>query len=408
MNQSQNQPRVAFRIVADPNPWADVPTLPRLSPVGALLLCLFVAACAVYPTAPNGVYTLIMLASCAAVYLGVVRSVLPALAAFALFALGTLVGGLDVGVLVLCLVCTVSIGAYLICTVRSWLLLAVPVLSYLAALALCSDAVLAVTALIAFPAAGILAYAVMQNGGRVGTICATSAIFGLCAIFGLALLWYRENGTVSSNEILTLLTEVREQLIVTIQESDQLALLEQSLKELYGSEPVDAAAFVRWTVETAFTLLPAVAVTLCNLLGYAAQLTCTHAFAGTGMKQLMTRVSQLFILSVPTAIVFLICTVATLFSDVSSLGGAVFVNLFLILLPGMCLVGVFKLIADMRSRRSPWMIILIVATLLFATQFLILGLALSGAATTLLRPLLTRMMLKAHHQSKDDPSDKDE
>lgn len=408
MNQSQNHSGVTFRIVADPNPWADAPTLPRLSPFGALLLCLFVTACAVYPTVAGGVYTLVMLATCATVYLSVVRAILPALAAFSLFALGCIAGGLDGGVLVLCLLCAVSIGAFVICTVRSWLLLAVPALSYIAALVLCGDAVLAVMALIAFPAAGILAYAVMQNSGRVGTICATSAMFGLCAVFGLALLWYRENGTVSWDKLMTLLTEVRDGLITELQQSDRLAALQQSLDDMGLNKSVDAAAFVRSTVEAAFTLLPAAAVTLCNLFGYAAQLSCTRAFAGTGMKQLMTRVSQLFILSVPTAIVFLVCTVATLFSNLTSLGGAVFANLFLILLPGMCLVGVFKLIADIRCRRSPWMIILIVATFLFATQFLILGLALSGAATTLLRPLLTRMMLSAHRQNKDDPSDKDE
>jgi hypothetical protein len=54
------------------------------------------------------------------------------------------------------------------------------------------------------------------------------------------------------------------------------------------------------------------------------------------------------------------------------------------------------------------MVLLTVAAFIFAPQLLILGLALSGAATTLIRPLLTRMMLSAHDINKDDPSDKDE
>ena len=409
MNQSFKAPRVTVQIVADPNPWADALTLPRLSLPGTLLLCLFVLACAVYPiAASSSAYTLMMLIACAAVYLAVVRSILPSLTALALFLVGAMVGGLSGGALSLCVLCAVAIGAYVICTVRSWWLVSVPVLAYGCALLICGDVLLGVLSLIAFPAAGILAYSIMQNSGRVGTICATSAVLGLCAVFALALLWYRENGTISWNELMTLLVDVREELILALQESDQLALLQQSLDELNMNNPIDAASLVRSVVEAIFLLIPALAVTASNLFGYAAQMSCTRAFVGTGMKQLMTRVSQLFILSVPAAIVFLICTVATLFSDSTTLGGAAIANLFVILLPGMCLVGVFKLIADARRHLSPLMVVLAVAALIFAPQFLILGLALSGAATTLLRPLLTRMMLSAHDINKDDPSDKDE
>ena len=371
--------------------------------IGTLLLCLFVLACAVYPAvdAPQP-YTTIMLVCCAVVYLAVVRSVLPALAALVLSVIGGMVLGPGGGTLTLCLLCAVTIGAYLICTVRSWLLVAVPVLAYALALIIGGDALLSLLALITFPAAGILAYAIMKNSGRVGTVCATSTAFGLLSLFGLALVWYRNHGTVSWNELVTLLTDVRDQLIVTLQQSEQLAALQQSYDELNMGTSIDVAALVRTVIETLFTLLPATAITFCNLLGYAAQLSCTHAFVGTGMKQLMTRTSQLFILSVPSAIVFLICTVTMLFSSVETLGGAVVANLFFILLPAMCLVGLFKLIADVRQRLSPLLIVLCVAALIFAPHFLVLGLALSGAATTLLRPLITRLMLSAHHQNKDE------
>lgn len=408
MNQSQNPSRVSFRLVPDPNPWADPPTLPRLSHMGALLLCLFVLACAVYPVAPaSSIYTGIMLLCCVTVYIAAVRSVLPCLAALLVFLLGTLSGSLTGGTIALCLLCAVAFGAYLICTVRSWYLLIVPALAYVAALVLSGDAFVALVALIAFPAAGILAYAIMQNSGRVGTICATSAVFGLCAVFALALLWYRTGSMPSPDELKTLLYEVREQLIVTMQESEYVAILQQSIQDMRLTG-IDANTIIRTGVELGFALLPAALVTVCNVFGYAAQLTCTRAFAGTGMKRLMTRVSQLFVLSVPSAIIFLVCAVATLFTNTLALGGAVVANLLLILLPGMCLVGIFKLIADVRTRRAPLMLLLMLAALLFAPAFLIFGLALSGAMTTLLRPLFTRMMLMSHMQDKNDPSDKDE
>lgn len=414
MNQPQNPSRVSFRLVPDPNPWSDPATLPRLSHVGTILLCLFVLACAVYPTAAvclttaaSDAFTGVMLLCCAAVYLAVVRSVPPTVAAAAIFLLGTLSGSLIGGVLALCLLSAVSIGAYLVCTVRSWWLLTVPALAYAATLVLSGDALLSLIALIAFPAAGILAHSIMQNDGRVGTICATSAVFGLCALFALALVWYRTGGTLSWDELKTLFAEMRELLISTMQESEYLAALQQTLDDMPVAH-IDAHTFIRTSVELGFALLPAVLVTLCNLFGYAAQVSCTRAFVGTGMKALMTRVSQLFVLSVPSAIVFFVCTIAMLFTGAQTIGGAVVANLVLILLPGMCLVGIFKLIADARNRFSPLMLLLAIAALLFAPIFLILGLAMSGATTTLLRPIFTRMMLISHMQDKDDPSDKND
>ena len=77
----------------------------------------------------------------------------------------------------------------------------------------------------------------------------------------------------------------------------------------------------------------------------------------------------------------------------------------------MCIVGVYKLIADFKTRVSPMSIILIVAATLFAPALLIFGVAVSGAVTTLIRPLITRFVLeKAHehtppHDSDDDPND---
>ena len=408
MNQSQSPSRVSFRLVPDPNPWADPLTLPRLSHIGTLLLCLFVLACAVYPTTPmSALHTGVMLLCCAVVYIAVVRSVLPCLAAVLVALLGTLIGSITGGAVVLCLLSAVSVGAFLICTVRSRWLLTVPALAYAIALALSGDALASLVALIAFPAAGILAYAIMQNSGRVGTICATSAVFGLCALFALALAWYRTSGTLTPDELRTLFSKLREQLIVTMQESEFVASLQQWLDEMQITY-TDASTLIRTTVELGFALLPASLVTLCNLFGYAAQLACTHAFVGVGMNKLRTRVSQLFVLSVPSALVFFVCAVAALFTNTLALGGAVVANLFWILLPGMCVVGVYKLIADVRSRRSPLMLLLVAASLLFAPAFLIFGLALSGAMTTLLRPLFTRMMLLSHMQDKNDPSDKDE
>jgi hypothetical protein len=114
-----------------------------------------------------------------------------------------------------------------------------------------------------------------------------------------------------------------------------------------------------------------------------------------------TRSARLFILSVPSAIIFLIASAGSLFSS-----SPLMLNLTLILLPAMCIVGVYKLIADFKARFSPLTLILILAAVLLAPRLLLFGVAVSGAITTLIRPLVTKMVLeKTREQLHGDDND---
>ena len=81
---------------------------------------------------------------------------------------------------------------------------------------------------------------------------------------------------------------------------------------------------------------------------------------------------------------------------------AVFENLRLILLPGMCLVGVFKLVADLQRGISKIWIALIIGAALMAPSMLILCVSISGALATLMRPIVAHILL---NQPKNDSSD---
>lgn len=413
MNNVQNQAPPLVRLIPDPNPWDDEAALPRLHPPAIILLALLVLACAVYLPSASYAYTLIMLAVCAIAYLTVVRSVASAAVAALVFLWGSVMGGMSGGVYALCLLVTVAIGAYLVCTVRSYRLLLIPVAAYLIALLIWRDPMLAVLAVLAMPAAGILAYATMKNDGRVGAICLCSLILIVCGVFGLSLMWYRSFGSISTAEVLTTLSEVREQLILTLQQSEYVTLLEQQLEQQQLSSYISPDTLIRTSIELVFNLLPALAVLTVNLISFAAQMTCTNAFVGTRLGVMATRSARLFILSVPSAIVFLISGAVSLFSSGTTLASAVMLNLMLILLPAMCIVGVYKLIADFKTRVSPLTVILMVAAVLFAPSLLLFGIAVSGAVTTLIRPLVTKMVLEKareqlHDRHNDDSQDGDD
>ena len=111
----------------------------------------------------------------------------------------------------------------------------------------------------------------------------------------------------------------------------------------------------------------------------------------------------------PAGLIYTLCLLITIFSGASNMFTALVQNLLVILLPGMTLVGIFKLAADLKRGTSRVWLFIMIACAIFFPYMLILCIAFSGAMTTLTRPLVTRMMLKMQNQNgpedPDDPKD---
>ncbi len=409
MNQTPQQPpRVTIRLVPDPNPWENKSALPHLPlPIVWVLSLLVIAFASYHPLfAPSQVHTAILLTACALCLALVARSITASVFALIFFLFGFLFGGLAGATYVVCLLMTVSIGAYLCCVCRSKYLTIIPTASYLTCLVWTQDPLLSLLSLMAFPAALVLSRATMKNDGRVSAITATSFSLGLCLVAGLTLVWCRENAVVSFSSIISALDGVRDEWIATLQQPQYTELLQQSLQEQNLTLDMEVSLLIRAVIELLF---PALAVIFVNLLCFAAQLICIRSFGSTGMKQLITHSSQLFIMSIPAALIYLICAIACLFLSNQPLVFAVMQNLQLILLPGLCLIGIYKLIADMRKKISPFRVLFLAFIGTCAPFLLVLGLAISGAITTLLRPFITRALLAGQISSlpKDDDSSDD-
>jgi hypothetical protein len=404
MNQNMPPlPRIKVEKFSDPNPWETLPAIPSLHPAGTVFLSLLVAACAAYqlPFRPADAYTIPLLLACLIALLAVVRSVAVGVAFGALFVCGYVFGGssLSTGLALVCPIIVMGLGAYLITTCRSKWLMLVPAAAYIAACLMCGNPLVALISLISFPAAGVLAHQTMRNQARVGVIGLTSLMYGLCLTSGFVLLLFLQNGSVDLNALAGELDVVREELKALLLGWDAFM---QTLDKTYSGFGIQAAEVVPLLVNLVFNLLPGMIIVLINLMSYTAQLTCTHAYVGTGMKALCTRTARLFILSVPSGLIYLVCFIITLFSGASNMFTALVQNLLIILLPGMALVGVFKLVSDVKRGISRLWLFVLVACAVFMPYMLLLLIAFSGALTTLTRPLLTRMILSS--QDKDDQS----
>lgn len=426
MNQTpEEQPRVMIRIMPDVNPWEDPEALPRLRPLPLLLLALLTVVLAVYPSARalHPLYTPAMLLVCVLVQLALVRSLAAGLLSLSTFALGALIAGLEGGTGVACVVSAISLGAYLITRTRSVRLCALPLVAYALAFALCRDATEALLSLVALPAALSLAYATIKNVSRVGVVCATSAAIGGTALLAACILFYRHTGQLSLEAMLNVPIEAREGLILRLTESNLTAHLEQlwnnmlvymdklspyrvstgAVAEQLGLAPFDRAAFSRDLVNGIYSVLPALAVLASNLVALNAQTSCRSTYVATGVPSLATRSSALFVMSVPSAVIFLICGLIALFSDGSTVFAAAVCNVTYILFPPMCLIGFFKTVADLRSHPRPFFIVILIVSAAVLPYILLIWLAVSGALATLMRPLVTRMLLD--QQSKGDRND---
>ena len=119
------------------------------------------------------------------------------------------------------------------------------------------------------------------------------------------------------------------------------------------------------------------------------------------MAELMTKASQLFVHSILAAIIYVVCFVVAIFPSEMTMFGAVVYNLLLILLPGMALIGVYKLVGDIRRGMSKIWLFILIGCAIFQPMMLVFCISFSGALTTLTRPLIARMLLKQGHPPSD-------
>ena len=406
-----NQP-FSFKMFSDPNPWEGKNAAPKLHPIGCILLSLFLIAAGAYNPlfTPPALFTLPLFAVALLILFALVRSIPAILVSALLFLSGHSFGtlafgdGMPLGTFLMVSVLSVGIGAFLITVCRSKWLLALPVLAYATAFVLCQDALLALLALVPFPAMGILAYNTMANRSRVSSICLTSFTFGLFVLAGGALLLYRAGVALSWDFLVTTLAGAREQTIASFLADETFVA---AMQMTFGDAGVGVDIIIRTYVELLFNVLPALLICAFNLVGYAAQLMCVRSYRSVGMKELETHTARLFIMSAFSGLLFLVCGVISLWPGEMTSFGALVYNLFFILMPGMLIIGVYKLIGDLRQGGSRLWLFLLIGCAIFLPAMLFYCISFSGALATLTRPLMLRMIMKQGGKFPSDGSGQD-
>ena len=336
------------------NPWEDRKALPPASvssKIAAALAC-FLSAFAI-PLSGDDILSLLFLAIFVAFCVLIARA--PAFTSILLLPaaiLTVLTSEFWVGSIFLAVTIGTASLAFLLTVMRhSYLALLIPVLSAGVSFAALRDLETALFALLFLPAAVLLAIATRLGKRRVTAICFAigGGLLSLIVVLGIYL--WRECGALDRNTIITFATDFRQQLILELigARDELLAIAREDggaqAQKIYTqiSESFTDAAITN-TVSQIFNLIPAIVAVICSVLAFEAQLLLNLLYRRGGLSCVITREARAFGMSVSSAVLYAVSFLLMIFLPGFSMAGAVVQNLCLMLVPGLCVMGMQQLL----------------------------------------------------------------
>ena len=274
------------------------------------------------------------------------------------------------------------------------------------------------------PSGLLLALATVTHQRRTTAICYAVGGFLITLFVLLAVFLMKTCGTLEIGVIKEYIAGLQKGLgdgMVYVRD-EFLKYMETTLAaEAYNAEEISEmitqlrdsvnVSILTSVAATVFSILPAVAVMICSILGFEAQMLLNATYFRTGWKRVLTPQSVMFTMSLPAAIIYSVSFFVTLFFGGGSLIGAAMQNLCLILLPGFCVMGWGALLGTLkRSRGGAKILWLIFFALLicFSGAMSLFLLALWGSNAVIMAALhlyLLRRMSDGGHDADQDDND---
>lgn len=415
--------------VGENNPWQNGTSLPEAKRSSKIVaaLALFVASLAL-PLAPMNEW--ISLGALALLFLYVALSVrLPSAVTLLLvtaFAMTTLTSLFSVGAIVLSLVVGVACGAFLFTTLRRWYL-ALPIFAgaFLLTLLITGSPSMAALTLVPLPATFLLSVATVLARHRTSAICWT--LFGLLLSVAVALAWVllaecRRYGIGVTEylaqlrgEAVNLLIRFREEYFALVQSTASSEMGTEMSAELASSiellqKQFDDVALTDLVAQT-FNILPAIAVILCSIVAFEAQLMLNTLYRSSGLSCVVTPTARIFTMSVFSAVIYFIAFLVATFIGGDGMAMAVIRNLHLMLLPGFCVLGaqtLFAMFSHTKGAARVFWTLLVAALFCCAFGTAIQTLAFFGTYQCIMSALRNKLLQKMQESGRFPPDQSDD
>lgn len=408
------------------NAWANRAELPSVSVKNQIITSIVCFVCALtVPLCGFETFSLISLAILFAYVALMARMPFAVtLTLVSAFAVVMLSGAFGVGAQLLSLVVGTVTCTLLLTTLKlPYLALLIPVAAAGASYVFVSDLKVCLLSLVFLPASLLLSFATVKGRTRTSAICFASGglILSLCLI--LAFLIWREYGSLSREAIVSYVTEIREALVngfisardevlreATENGSEQTKQIYEQFAEIFTDDAIEN------TVAQMFNMLPAVIVVICNAIAFEAQLLLNACYMTVGLRCVITRESRTFTMSLSAAVIYAVTFLLMIFLPQTSMAMAVVQNICLILLPGLCIVGItgfFPMLANSRGGMRIFWILLLVFLFCFNFGSAFYILAMFGAYAIVMTVIRLKMIEKLVKNGQDrnnrddhDPDDR--
>lgn len=324
----------------------------------------------------------------------------------------TMLGGFSIGAVFLALAVGTMTGAFLFTASRlPYLTVLLPVAAACLEFAFVSDLRVALLSLAFLPAAILLALATLKGAERTMAICFAEAGLVLVVLAVILVVICDAMGGLGRDAILTYIGNLRGELVnAVITVRDEVLALANA-----GADAQTKAAYdqmmamlsnemIADTVAQVFNLLPAIVLVICSIIAFFAQSMLNSAYYAVGLKDVLTPNARYFTMSVTAAVIYTLTFLLMIFVPYSSMVGAVVQNLCLILMPGLCILGVQGLLVSLTRSRGGmriFMVILIASMLCCYTSGALYILAMWGAYDRVLFAIRKRMIEKLTQEGRN-------
>ncbi len=404
------------------SPWQRRGELPRIAPgrlVGAAAVGVLCAlSLGALPLFSNLLPMLLLVVLSAYVVISVRHPGTVAFLLIAVFAVSLFAGYLITAYLLALVVGIGSLSWLITVTKKGYLFLLLPPVAALALLILTGDPLLSARVLLPLPAGALMAYATCREKGRTTVVVYAQLGLLLSLVIAAMCVVYQMTGAVTPTAISTVLETLRasslEGLIALREEV--IGLLQGSLSNASGEDPAELVqslqtsfndTFLGQLVSLAFNLAPGIAAMLCGVVAFLSQMYLCGAYYACGWRRVLTPSSCTFTMSVSAAVIYFIGFLFVLFDSSGSMPAVVMENLCLVLLPGLCVIGVasfrYRLHASKGGTKVFWAVILFLLVCCSgASAFFLLGLW--GSNTVVMQAINKRLR---KHVEGEDRGDRD-
>ncbi|MBQ9759749.1 MAG: hypothetical protein IJW16_00210 [Clostridia bacterium] len=319
-----------------------------------------------------------------------------------------LLGSFSAGVTVLGIVAGTGCGAVLLTAMPSpWRTVILPIAAWGIAFAITGDPALSCLTLITLPASLLLALATVTGQRRTTAVCYTIGGLLVTVLALLVIYFVVTYGSVSRDTIVSHFDTQREWVVgILVRYKDEMLklLTEQGMQgsaSYTALETLMSRENLVTLVAMIYNILPALVIVLCSILAYESQSLVCGTYCTLGMKKMLTPASVAFTMSTASAIIYLVTFFLTAVLPANGMASAVAQNFYLILTPGLILIGFGATVFRFRTTKGgPKIILSILLIFILITDVTALFslLAFFGALTVIISAIGARMIGKMKEQ----------